>query len=372
MGGMTIGKLRKGYACRKSALAAVFAVLAGCAEPQGESPVAEPVRAIKYQVVGEGLQAQTRRLSGRIQARESSQLSFQVSGQVLRVPVSVGSKVTRGDLIAELDPKPYDLRRQTAVAELASAESVWRERQENYLKQQRIFKRNYISRSELDRALTDYEKARSAVELARSRLELAERDLRNTRLVAPFDGVINGREVEPFEDVPAGRPVFEIQGDAGFEVALLLPGRLLSFVEQGSSATVSIPSLVLDDMPGVVTELGLRSDGGGAYPLTVDFDHGHNGVQAGMTAQVTLRLQDNAPAPLLPGSAILVGEAGERFVYRYDATASVVRRVPVTLHVHDLDAVAVDSGLAPGDIVAVAGVEFLRDGQTVELYEPPR
>lgn len=346
--------------------------LAACAEPPGEVAVAEPVRAIKYHVIGDGGQGETRRLSGLIRARESSQLSFQVAGQVLEVPVSVGARVRRGELIAALDAKPYELRRDTAAAELSSAESVWRERQENFLKQQRVFKLNYISRSDLDRAQADFEKAQSAVELSRSRLALAQRDLLNTRLLAPFDGVVNRRDVEPFEDVGAGVPLFEIQADTGFEVALLLPGRLLSEVERGSPASVAIPALGLSGMSGIVTELGLRADTRGAYPLTVDFEHGESPVHAGMTAQVGLELEQHDSAPLIPAAAVLIGEMDNRFVFRYDAELSIVHKIPVTMRFRDLDTVAIESGLRPGDIVAVAGVEFLRDGQTVTLYEPPR
>jgi len=352
-------------------ISVVFLVscMVACSEPVAPKIEAEPIRAIKYQVLGQDRSSLTRKLSGHILARESSQFSFQVAGQVLAVHVDVGDVVQLGDLIAELDATPYQFRLSTAQAELSNAQSALRERQENYRKQQQVFKKSYISKSSLDRAKAEYEGAESAVQLAGSQLALAQRDLDNTRLLAPFDGTVNRRDIEPFEDVIAARSVFEIQGTAGFEVSLLLPSRLLSAVERGAIASVAIPALGLSDLPGVVTERGIRADSRGAFPVTVNLDAADSGVQAGMSAEVTLVLDDSGQQLLLPGSAVSVGAQGRYFVFVFKADESLVRKTEVVTRLWGLDTLVVDEGLIEGDIVCVAGVEFLRDGQEVTLYE---
>jgi RND family efflux transporter MFP subunit len=358
---------------RSTLLMVLLGLLCGCAESSDDAIVAEPVRAIKYVVLGQERGAMTRTLSGHIRARESSQLSFQVSGQVLAIHVDVGDQVQRGDLIAELDARPYQLRLDTMDAELSAARSDFHERQENYLKQQRVFKDRYISRSELDRAKAEFEQSGSAVKLAESRLELARRDLENSRLLAPFTGTINSREIEPFEDVTASNSVFDIQGTAGFEVSLLLPSRLLSDVERGSEAIVAVPAIGLKGLSGIVSERGMRADSGGAYPLTVVLESGYDTrVQAGMSAEVTLTLSGEEGRLLLPDSAVTVDASGNQFVFRYDANESIVRRVAISTTLWGLDSLTVDQGLSPGDVICVAGVEFLRDGQRVSLYQSQR
>ena len=344
--------------------------LMACSPPETTDVVAEPVRAIKYQVVGDSETRASRKLSGHIQARESSQLGFQVSGQVMAVHVDVGDRIERGDLIAELDSKPYEYKLRTVEAELSGAKSSLYEREENYNKQQRVFKKSYISKSDLDRAKSEYEKAQSAVRLAQSHVELASRDLENTRLLAPFAGTINRRDIEPFEDVSVAVSVFEIQGTAGFEVVLLLPSRMLSAVDRGAEVAVELPALGLSDLQGVVSERGLRADSRGAYPLTVMLTTAAPRVQAGMAAEVIFPINSDTEVFLLPNSAFIVESDGSHLVNRFDPALSIVKRVPVKTRLWSLDTLAVEEGLSKGDIVGVAGVEFLRDGQQVRLYEP--
>lgn len=357
---------------RLAVMACICALLWGCSEPEVEAVIAEPIKAIKYQLVGANGAAQRRTLSGHVRAQESSQLSFQVSGQVLAVHVDVGDRVERGDLIAELDPKPYQLRLDTVAAELSAARSDLHEREQNYLKQQRVFKDSYISQSELDRAKAEYEKANSAVNLAQSRLELTRRDLEKTRLLAPFEGTVNRRDVEPFEDVAAAVSVFEIQGTAGFEVSMLLPSRLLPALDRGARVDVAIPALGLEGLPGAVTELGLRADNRGAYPATAVLESTAAGVQAGMSAEVTITLEGVEDRVLLPGSAFVVDENGGYAVFRYDASRSVVVHTPVKVSLAGVNSLEVTEGVSPGDIVCIAGAEFLRDAQAVTLYQAPK
>lgn len=344
----------------------------GCSDPVDGQIVAEPIKAIKYQVVGQDGQAKRRTLSGHVRAQQSSQLSFQVSGQLLAVHVDVGDHVKRNEIIAELDPKPYQLMFDSVAAELSAARSEQHEREKNYFKQQRVFKDSYISQSELDRAKAEYEKASSAVSLAQSRLELAQRDLEKTHLLAPFEGTVNRRDVEPFEDVNAAVSVFEIQGTAGFEVSMLLPSRLLQSVKRGSKAEVAIPALGLNGLSGVVYELALRADNRGAYPITVVLETTETGVQSGMTAEVTIELAGTGSGVLLPGSAFIVDENGGYAVFRYDAAQSLVMHTPVVAALAGVNQLEVIEGLSPGDIVCIAGVELLRDGQQVSLYQSPK
>lgn len=343
--------------------------LTGCSSDKSDQIIAEPLRAIKYAVVGARQGDRVRTLSGRVRARESSQLSFQVPGQVLKVYAEVGDLVNAGDVIALMDDTSYQLRLDTTQAELSGAESALRERRDNFDKQQEVFKDQFISQSQLDQAKASLERAQSSVKLAQSKLDLARRELTQTRLIAPFAGTVTRRTIEPFEEVAAAQAVIELQGTAGYEVAVLVPGKLLSQIARGDAVDISIPTLGLADIRGQVTERALRADNRGAYPVTVVLDNPPQSLQAGMSARVNLKLQSMQDELLLPESAVAVGPQGERYVYRYEASTSTVHRVNVSVAPWDLDQVSVAGELVPGDVVCVAGVEFLREGQEVLLYE---
>ena len=143
-------------------------------------------------------------------------------------------------------------------------------------------------------------------------------------------------------------------------------------MKRGSKAEVAIPALGLNGLSGVVYELALRADNRGAYPITVVLETTETGVQSGMTAEVTIELAGNGSGVLLPGSAFIVDENGGYAVFRYDAAQSLVMHTPVIAALAGVNQLEVIEGLSPGDIVCIAGVELLRDGQQVSLYQSPK
>ena len=110
------------------AVAAVVAML-GCEDVQEEPEVIRPVR----YVVVEGSDAATQRTySGVAKSGQESRLSFQVSGQVLSVPVNVGDTVKKGDTIARMDPADYALQLQNAQASAAQSRAQERNAKATY------------------------------------------------------------------------------------------------------------------------------------------------------------------------------------------------------------------------------------------------
>ena len=99
------------YACMLAAL-----MLVGCRKPAAESEAVRPVRAIK---VGDLKAIQGREFPGRAKAKDEVELSFRVSGPLVSLPVDVGSKVKKGDVIAAIDPRDFQVALDSAQGNLA-------------------------------------------------------------------------------------------------------------------------------------------------------------------------------------------------------------------------------------------------------------
>lgn len=355
--------------CRILAAALFSGLLVGC-QKSAKLPESEPVRAIKYTEIKAQSGNQQRQLSGYIRAADQSNLSFQVSGQVQSITVKVGETVKAGQLLAQVDPQAYRLRLRQAEAELASARVELKEREDNFERQQQVYRKQFISQNTLERAEADYHKARSAVQLAESKLSLAERDLRLTKLKAPFSGVITRIEIEAFEEVGSHQAVMEIQGKDALEVEFLVPATLLKAIKQGLEVGLLVPAVGDRRFKAVIIEQGASRDLRGAFPVRATVQTPDGALYAGMSAEVLLPVGQADPVIRLPESAVVVADNGKEQVYVYDRSTGQVKPREVKTRLMDSNTVQVLEGLAEGDIVCIAGAEFLRAGQVVSLYQP--
>lgn len=328
------------------------------------------VRSIKPFVVTKLASGSERRFSGEIVAANAASLSFAVGGQVTSIDVSPGDRVERGSLLATLDSAPYEINVQTAQADLNAAQAAERALRTDLERQGELRENGWISQAAYDQADVEYQNVRSQVSVAQSRLTLAQRDLASTRMVAPFSGVVSSISVDPFTEVRPGQVIVVVQSGDAFEVVVSVPEAVVSEVTAGSPVAIDVATLPLCGCLGNVVEVGAVSSAGNAVDVVVAVTEAPAELRAGMSAEVavTLGTAERASGYFVPLSAIAPGENDEAAsVYRFDRDESVVRRTPVRfIGSVAAEAIAVE-GLEAGDIIAAAGVSFLRDGQQVRL-----
>ncbi|MCG8463554.1 MAG: efflux RND transporter periplasmic adaptor subunit [Xanthomonadales bacterium] len=333
--------------------------------------VEERTRAIKPYYVVEPASGRVRRYSGTVIAANTSSMSFAVAGTVAEVLVNAGDHVSKGQRLATLDAEPFQLDLQASQAELSAAQAEYANQKIEVDRQTQLLERGWVAKSAYDQAVTSLEAAESQLNLARSRLGLAERDLNNTRLLAPYDGVIASRDVDAFVEVSKGQAIFQINAEASFEVALSVPDSIVSQLVIG--APVSFDSLTVDTCgcSGRITEIGAAANAANAVTVKATILDGAEDLIAGMAVEATLVLHDDNQAPglLVPLTAIAPGDDDARgYVYKFDAERGVVVKTAVTsAGVISGNLVGINEGVSSGDIIAMAGVSFLRDGQAVKL-----
>lgn len=344
--------------------------LASCGD---DAPaVVEQIRSIKTITVSELASGQVRRFSGIIEATDTSSLSFEVAGNVQELLVDRGEKVEVGQVLAALDAGTYALNVEAANSELGRAQAVHAEKALELDRQKELFSKDWVSKAALDQAVAAFETARNDVAYSTSRLNLARRDLEKTVLTAPFAGVIAERFVDSFAEVGRGEKIFEIFAEDAMRVDLAIPETAIERINLGLPAEVSLAT-----QPGVyqafVTEIGSVAAAANAFPVKATLIDPPPAVRPGMTAEVTFLLAeaDEVPAYLVPISAIAPGDAPRTgYVFVFDPATSTVRRMLIRAGPGRDNRVAVTEGVQAGDIIAVAGVSFLSDGQKVTLLRP--
>ena len=343
--------------------------LTACKE---KAEIIEVVRSIKAVTVKEQSTEQILKYSGLVAAVDSSDLSFEVGGQVESVFVDIGDQVENGQVLAALDPEPYQLEVGAIKAELKKARDNVTKTKSQYERHKRIFEEGAGAESWVEVAEYNYKAARSAVNLQRARLDLANRDLRKTKLLSPYDGTIAWRSVQPHEEVQAGRKVFEINASGQMEVQLAVPETVIDRIHVDDQATITFPTLPGEFAKARISYIGSAAVKANAFPVKVMLTDPNLKVKPGMTAEANLITKDESRGPgyLVPLQALLLTpEAGQAHAFVYDPQTSTVKKTPVRALGTEQKKAIVIEGLSVGDIIAVAGVSFLADGMEVKLLK---
>jgi RND family efflux transporter MFP subunit len=160
------------------------------------------------------------------------------------------------------------------------------------------------------------------------------------------------------------------------EVASSIPETDIEGIYLGQKCSMVFPIDPGTIYNGIVSEIGRMAESANAFPVKVTILTQDFRLRPGMTAEVSFQIAraDFQRAFLVPISAIVAGpESYSGYVFVYDKEASVVRRQPIRGVGAVVDnRVMIMEGLEGGEIIAVAGVSFLEDGQKVKLLAPEK
>lgn len=338
-------------------------VLAGC--DKESAPKKDPVRPVKTVVVEQTGQGVNRNFPGRVVAHKEAKLSFQVSGQVIKIPVLEGSKIQKGEFIAALDPVKY----QDTVNEF-HAKYVLALAQ--YRRAAKLIKGDFISRARYDRI-------KSELKVAQANLNTAKQDLAWTKLHAPFTGLLAKKYVENFEHVKAKQPIVLLQIDNIIDIRIDVPESILLNIRRGQVRTD--PKASFPGAPNQYFKLTFKEFSSEADPETKTYRVVYMmksptsvNVFPGMTANVQVHLPDFKSGGkkyfIIPSSALFVNTENKTFVWVINKKTMQAHKHPVTAsrlsgsHVHIL------SGLKGGERIVTAGVHNLLEGQKVKILKP--
>jgi RND family efflux transporter MFP subunit len=350
-------------------LLCIAVALTACKE---KIEIVEVVRSIKTIAVSKQATEKIYKFSGVVAAVDSSGLSFQVGGQVISVEVDIGDRVTKDQVLAVLDPEPYQLDVDAIQAELIKAKDNVAKSKAEYERQKRIFKQGAGAQRFVEVSEYEYKAARSAVNYQIARLDQVNRNLRKTKLLSPYDGTIAWRSVEPNEEVLAGQKIFEINATGKMEVQLAIPENTVDLIKIDDPATITFSTLPGETAQGRISYIGSAAVKANAFPVKVELSDPNEKVLPGMTAEanLTVKAENLKPGFIVPFQALLPApEANQGFAFVYDPQTSTVKKTAVRSRGSEGKEIIIYEGLAAGDIIAAAGVSFLADGLKVKLLK---
>ena len=308
---------------------------------------------------------QTAKYSGEVRGRYESQLSFQVSGKVIRRSVELGSQVQTGDVLMEIDPKDVQQTVNITAAQISSAQSQLKLAENNLNRYKILFEQGAVSRSAFDQIEAVHAAAVAAANVAYAQNTQGSNQLGYTTLRASSSGVISGINAEAGQVVAAGQPVLTLVQSGEREIEIDVPENRYEDIQNARAIKVSFWALPNQVLEGKVREISPIADKTSrTYKVRIQLTAPPPEIKLGMTASVSTSTIGNGNTTQIPLSSIYqTGNVPSVWVVH----GGTVSLRPVKLGVFGDSTVQVLEGLKNEDVVVTAGVHKLKEGQKVRL-----
>ncbi len=331
----------------------VLMLLTGCDKVKNQTTDG---RLVLVQTVKENDVANVATYPGRTRAANEANVSFRVSGTLLKVSVHTGDHVRRGQVIAQMDDRDYRVQLAAAEAEYTQVKA----------------EANRVMALYADSVGTanNYDKARYGLQQITQKLQHCKDQLNDCLLRAPFDGYVQNVLHDAHETVGSGMPVLSLIGQGQTEVVINIPASENLRSDQFSSFSARFDVLPGEQFPLTLLSIARQANVNQLYEVRLALQGDHPQITPGMSSmvQITFRDDDSKPA-LVPLSAVCrTGDASAVFVY----ADGRIHRTAVTLgRVHNNGNVEIVKGLKAGDQIVVSGVNTLTDGEAVRPAAQP-
>ena len=340
-----------------AAAAAMCALLTACSNSKKEAE--ETIQYVKTVQAERISDAAELSYPGRTKSSEEVNVAFRVSGPIQRVFVKEGQYVSKGQLIAQMDPRDYEIQLSATQAEYdqikADAERVMA-----------LYKEEGTTAS-------NYDRARYGLQQITEKLANHKNQLADTRLYAPISGYIQTKMHESGETVSAGMPIVSMFNAGNVEIEVYVPASDYARQSDLLSASCSFDVTPGKIYPLEIVRVNKEANASQLYAarLRIKGDYDRGKITPGMSTMVyvTYNEPDEVHGVTVPVTAIDRND-GQTSVFVLDTNKGVVKRRNVEVGRIDLDGnIQVLKGLEPQETVVCAGVRYLTDGQKVKEIE---
>ncbi len=303
---------------------------------------------------------------GQITSKTSPKIGAEATGRVIRIYVDAGQTVKRGQLLAQLDTKDLELRRDAAQANVKRLEAIVNNLDRLVARNQKLVEQNFISEAMLEEAEAQFAAQSAALNSAESQLAQVNEQIKKTAIRSPVNGVVDNRKISVGDFVAMGQGVFEISTDELLQAKLNFPETLSTSLKVGQTVR-----LTTDTAPGQIAE-GTISEilpninvGNRALQVITEFNNPGN-WRPGASVQGEVIIEARAEALLVPLRSVVLRPAG-RVVYVIEN--GVAQQKVVQTGVRIDDKIEIIGGLDKNVQIALDGAGFLSDEAQVRVQE---
>jgi multidrug efflux system membrane fusion protein len=313
---------------------------------------------------------------GTVTPLRTATVRSRVEGQLMRVLFKEGEVVKEGQVLAEIDPRPFQVQLSQAEGQLARDQALLANARLDLDRYRTLFEQDSIAKQQVDTQASLVRQYEGAVKMDQAQVENAKLQLTYSRVTAPISGRLGLRQVDAGNVVRASDPsgLVVITQLTPITVVFTIPQDNLPSVMKRLQSGDRLEVDAYDRekriklAEGVLLTVDNQIDPTtGTVKLKAEFPNADGALFPNQFVNVRMLLDTKRAVTTVPTAAIQRSGQGT-FVYAVTPEHAVVLR-PVKLSAVDGDNAMVESGIAPGELVVVDGTDRLREGSQVELIE---
>ena len=251
--------------------------------------------------------------TGEINPVNTVSVGSQVSGTIENIYVDYNSRVTKGQLLLEIEPSVLQATVDESLAALESAKSQLNLAKNDYERNKTLYDSGYIARAEMEKSQTNYEQAAQSVKRMESQYERAVTNLSYATITSPVDGTVISRKVDKGQTVAASfqtPDLFEIAEDLSkMQIETAVSEADIGVIKEGQNVTFTVDAYPRKTFNGIVKQVRLSpttTSNVVVYTVVIDVDNSDLNLMPGMTAFVTIMIDSAADVWKTQNAAFLV------------------------------------------------------------------
>lgn len=322
--------------------------LSSCSQQESKA-TKDPVK-VKTRVVEQSVTEGTQIYPGTIEETSGSSLSFPTMGTISGITVHEGQRVKSGQLIASLDETTLQSAYATAEAALSQANDA-------YQRMKQLHDNNSLPEIQWVEVQSKLRQAQSAEEIAR-------KNLADSKLYAPFSGVISIKSVDNGQNVMPGQEVVKLVKIDNVKVCVPIPENEISNISIGARVEIIVPALDNRTFSGTIVEKGIAAN---SITRTYDVKAAVNNVDGvlmpGMLCSLYLDSGKESLSIIIPSNVVQLDDNNNSIVWINKGGKAEKRKVTTGL-LSD-KGVQIISGLNVGDELIIEGYQKVSDNMSV-------